>query len=132
MISPASRSGATFDMSWRNSATSGDAAMKAIAIGSPSRTCMRSPPCWTRRACSGSCAANCETVWIVPVISTLLTGDTSELTRLKPPPRGIRQHRGQDADLDDQPRDHEVELRERDVEDAAAGVRGRSVAHAVY
>ena len=43
---------------------------------------MRRPAFWTARAFSGSCAENRETAWIVPVSSTLLTGDTSELTKL--------------------------------------------------
>ena len=43
---------------------------------------MRSPASWIRRAFSGSAAANLLTAWIVPVTSTLLTGDTSELTKL--------------------------------------------------
>ena len=32
--------------------------------------------------CPGSCAANRETAWIVPVTSTLLTSDAMSLTRL--------------------------------------------------
>ena len=46
---------------------------------------MRNPASCTRRALSGSCAENRDTVWIVPVLSTLLTGDTSELTKLYAP-----------------------------------------------
>ena len=46
---------------------------------------MRSPACWTRRALPGSCAANRDTAWIVPVTSTLLTSDAMFETRLKLP-----------------------------------------------
>ena len=61
-------------------ATSGAAAMNATAMPSPRRTCMRSPACWTARALSGSCAANFETVCIVPVTTTLLNSEAIWLT----------------------------------------------------
>ena len=43
---------------------------------------MRRPACWTRRAFVGSCAANFDTAWIVPVTSTLLTSEAMFETRL--------------------------------------------------
>ena len=69
-------------MSWKAHDTSGAAATNASATSKPSRTCMRKPACWTRRAFSGSAAVNLLTVWIVPVTSTLFTGETSELMKL--------------------------------------------------
>ena len=85
MISPASMSGAVFDGSWSSHATTGASATNTAAMPRPSMTCMRRPACWTRRALSGSCAANRETAWIVPVTSTLLNSDAIELTRLYAP-----------------------------------------------
>jgi hypothetical protein len=41
---------------------------------------MRSPARCTAAAVSGRCDAKRDTDWIVPVTSTLLNGDTSELT----------------------------------------------------